>query len=199
MDSPPGVLVSGSAIGYYGDRGDEELPETAGPGDDFLADLCVEWEAAAAPAAEAGLRVPIIRTGIVLATEGGALDKVLPLFKLGLGGRLGSGEQYWSWITLADQVAAIRHLLEADVTGPVNLTAPGPVTNQEYTKTLGDVLGRATFLPVPKFGPKILLGGEATETFLYASQRCVPAVLAASGFEFAHPDLETGLRAVLGK
>ncbi len=199
LSSPPAVLVSGSAIGYYGDRADELLPETAGPGDDFLADLCVDWEAAAAPAVEAGIRVPIIRTGIVLTTEGGALDKFLPLFKLGLGGRLGSGKQWWSWITLDDEVAAIRHLLEADIDGPVNLTAPGPVTNQELTETLGEVLNRPTMVPVPRFGPKILLGGEATETFLYASQRCVPEALTASGFEFAHADVETGLRAVLGK
>ena len=199
LASRPEVFVSGSAIGYYGDRGDELLPETAGAGDDFLADLCEEWEAAAAPAAAAGIRVATIRTGIVLAPGGGALEKFLPLFKLGLGGRLGSGRQYWSWITLEDEVRAIRHLLDHEVSGPVNLTAPEPVTNQELTSTLGEVLNRPTLFPVPRFGPKLLIGGEATETFLYASQRCVPAALDGSGFEFRHQDIETGLRAVLDR
>lgn len=199
LATPPQVLVSGSAIGYYGERGDDLLPEDAGPGDDFLAELCVDWEAAAAPAAAAGIRLATIRTGIVLSADGGALDKLLPLFKLGLGGRLGSGDQWWSWITLEDEVRAIRHLLEHDVSGPCNLTAPEPTTNHGLTQTLGEVLHRPTLLPVPKLGPKLLIGSEATETFLYASQRCVPAALEASGFEFAHPDVETGLRAVLGK
>ena len=199
LDSPPGVLVSGSAVGYYGDRGDEELTEKSKAGDDFLADLCRDWEAAAAPAAAAGIRVVAIRTGIVLAPGGGALEKLLPLFKLGLGGRMGSGNQFWSWITIDDEVRAIRHLIDSQVSGPVNLTAPDPATNHRLTSTLGEVLHRPTFFPVPRFGPKILLGGEATETFLYASQRAYPKVLEADGFTFQHPELEDALRAVLGK
>jgi hypothetical protein len=199
LDAKPPVLVSGSAIGYYGDRGDEKLTEDSKAGDDFLADLCRDWEGAAAPAAAAGIRVATIRTGIVLAPGGGALTKLLPLFKLGLGGRLGSGRQYWSWITIDDEVRAIRHLLDHEVSGPVNLTAPAPATNQEITSALGEVLNRPTLVPVPRFGPKIILGGEATEAFLYASQRVFPTVLEASGFTFTQPDLESGLRAVLGK
>ncbi|HEY5696775.1 MAG TPA: TIGR01777 family oxidoreductase [Acidimicrobiales bacterium] len=199
LDAKPPVLVSGSAIGYYGDRGDEKLTEQSKAGDDFLADLCRDWEGAAAPAAAAGIRVATIRTGIVLAPGGGALEKLLPLFKLGLGGRLGSGRQYWSWITIDDEVRAIRHLLEHDVSGPVNLTAPEPATNQEITSTLGEVLNRPTLFPVPRFGPKLILGGEATETFLYASQRVYPTVLEADGFGFTHPELESALRAVLDR
>jgi uncharacterized protein (TIGR01777 family) len=199
LDAKPPVLVSGSAIGYYGDRGDEKLTEKSKAGDDFLADLCRDWEGAAAPAAAAGIRVATIRTGIVLAPGGGALEKLLPLFKLGLGGRLGSGRQYWSWITIDDEVRAIRHLLEHDVSGPVNLTAPEPATNQEITSTLGEVLNRPTLFPVPRFGPKLILGGEATETFLYASQRVYPKVLEADGFTFTHPDVESALRAILDK
>jgi len=199
LDAPPRVLLSGSAIGYYGNRGDERLTEESAPGDDFLAELCQAWEAAAEPAAAAGIRVVRLRTGIVLAPGGGALDKLLPLFKLGLGGRLGSGDQFWSWITLDDEVRAIRHLIDHDVSGPVNLTAPEPETNHTFTSTLGEVLHRPTIFPVPRFGPKILLGGEATETFLYASQRVFPKVLEGDGFAFTHPDLESGLRSVLGR
>ena len=197
LDDPPGVLVSGSAIGYYGDRGDEVLTEASGPGDDFLAQLCVDWEAAAAPAAEGGIRVALIRSGIVLAPGGGALAKLLPLFKLGLGGRMGSGHQYWSWISIEDEVRAIRHLIDGTAAGPVNLTAPEPATNQELTETLGQVLHRPTFLPVPGFGPKLLLGREATEAFLYASQRVQPTVLEQDGFAFTHRDLTSALRSVL--
>ena len=199
LDAPPRALLSGSAIGIYGDRGAEKLTEKSKPGDDFLAGLCVEWEAAAAPATDAGIRVALLRTGIVLAPGGGALEKLLPLFKLGLGGRLGSGDQFWSWITLDDEVRAIRHLIDAEVSGPVNLTAPEPETNHTITTTLGEILHRPTLLPVPRFGPKLILGGEATQAFLYASQRVYPKVLEADGFTFTHPDLESGLRAILGK
>jgi uncharacterized protein (TIGR01777 family) len=195
----PSVLVSGSAIGYYGDRADEVLTEASSAGDDFLAELCVDWEAAAAPAAEAGIRVALSRMGIVLAPGGGALAKLLPLFKLGAGGRMGSGRQWWSWITIDDAVGALRHLLDHDVTGPVNLVAPGTVTNQGLTEALGRVLHRPTLLPVPRFGPKLLIGGEAAATFLYASQRVAPTVLEAEGFTFAHEDVETALRSVLGR
>ena len=150
-------------------------------------------------ATAAGIRVALLRTGIVLAPGGGALEKLLPLFKLGLGGRLGSGDQFWSWITLEDEIRAIRHLIDAEVSGPVNLTAPEPETNHTLTRTLGEVLHRPTFFPGPRFGPKILLGGEATEAFLYASQRVYPKVLEADGFTFSHPDLESGLRSILAR
>src|SRR5262249_5323847 len=150
LQRPPQVLVSGSAVGYYGNRGADVLTEQATPGDDFPAQVCRAWEAAAAPAAEAGIRVATIRTGMVLAAHGGALHRTLLPFKLGLGGRIGSGEQYISWIALDDHVGAVRHLLTADsVTGPVNLTAPNPVTNAEFTHALGDALHRPTVLPTP--------------------------------------------------
>ncbi|MEZ5143544.1 MAG: TIGR01777 family oxidoreductase [Acidimicrobiales bacterium] len=199
LERKPAVLVSGSAIGYYGDRGDEVLTEASGPGDIFLSEVCVAWEAATGMAVEAGIRVPIVRTGIVLSADGGALAKTLPLFKAGLGGRMGSGTQWWSWISIDDEVAAIRWLLDHDVAGPVNLTAPAPVTNAEFTKVLGRVLGRPTVLPVPRFGPKLLLGGELAEQLLFASQRVQPTVLEDHGFTFAHRDLESALRAVLGR
>ena len=159
----------------------------------------MKWEEAAAPAVEAGLRVAYLRTGIVQSTEGGQLKKQLLPFKLGVGGRIGDGQQYVSWLTLADEVAAIRFLLDHDVAGPVNLTAPNPARNIEYTKALGTVLGRPTIFPVPTFALKLILGGEAAEALALSSQRVVPAVLGDAGFEFAHPDIEAGLRAVLGK
>lgn len=199
LDAPPRVLLSGSAIGIYGDRGAEKLTEKSKLGDGFLAGLCRDWETAAGPAAAAGIRTALLRTGIVLAPGGGALEKLLPLFKLGFGGRMGSGDQFWSWITLEDEVRAIRHLIDREVSGPVNLTAPAPETNHTLTSTLGEVLHRPTFFPVPRFGPKILLGAEATEAFLYASQRVYPKVLENDGFTFRHPDLESGLRSILGR
>ena len=137
------------------------------------------------------------RTGIVLADSGGALRKLLPLFKLGVGGRFGSGRQWMSWISLADELGAIEHLMASDVTGPVNLTAPGPVTNNEFVKTLGRVLHRPAVVPVPRFGPSLIVGREAAETLLYTGQRVLPKVLQSDGYEFAHPELETALRAVL--
>lgn len=197
LDHPPATLVSGSAIGYYGDRGDEVLTEQSSPGDLFLSEVCVAWERSTAAAAEAGIRVAIVRTGIVLDDEQGALPKLLPLFKAFLGGKMGSGDQWWSWITLADEVRAISWLLDADVEGPVNLTAPGTVTNAEFARTLGRVLGRPAALPVPSFGPKLLKGPELAQELLFASQRVAPAVLHANDFEFDHPDLESALRAVL--
>jgi uncharacterized protein (TIGR01777 family) len=197
--SPPSVFVNGSAIGWYGDRGDEPLDETSSPGSGFLADLCRRWEEATAPATGAGTRVVLIRTGIVLSADGGALAKQLPLFKLGLGGRFGSGRQWQSWITIDDEVAAVEHLLTADVHGPVNLTAPEPVTNATFTATLGRVLHRPAFLRIPSFGPKLLLGSELVETVLLSGQRVLPARLEASGFTFATPQLEGALRAVLGR
>ena len=199
-ENGPTVFLSGSAIGIYGSRGDEELSETSAAGDGFLADICVQWEAATSAAEAAGVRVAHLRTGIVLSAEGGALKKQLPLFKFGLGGKMGSGDQWQSWISIDDEVAAITHLLTAGTSGPVNLTAPKPVTNAEFTKALGEVLHRPTILPIPKFGPKLLLGGELAHNLLFTGQKVLPAVLNADdGFTFRHPDLTTALQALLGK
>ena len=198
-DRKPSVVLSGSAIGWYGPRGDEELTESSSPGSTFLADLCVQWEAATEPASAAGVRTAHLRTGIVLTPAGGALKKQLPLFRFGLGGSFGNGRQWQSWISLDDEVGAIIHLLTADVEGPVNLTAPNPVTNKEFTKTLGKVLGRPTVLPIPSFGPKLLLGGELADALLFTGQRVLPSKLTASGYTFTHPTLEVALRALLGR
>jgi uncharacterized protein (TIGR01777 family) len=197
LEPQPSVLVSGSAIGYYGERGDEVLTESSGPGDDPLARLCVDWEAATAPAADAGIRVATIRTGIVLTTAGGALPKLLPLFKLGLGGKMGSGRQWWSWITLRDEVDAIVWLLTHDLAGPVNLTAPAPVTNAELTKALGAQLHRPTVLTVPKFGPGLVVGRELAQALLFTSQRVQPSALIAAGFAFSDPELPAALASIL--
>ena len=199
LDAKPAVLISGSAIGYYGDRGDETLTEQSAAGDDFLASICVPWEAEAQPVVDAGIRLATIRTGIVLSTEGGALPKMLPLFKLGLGGPYGSGRQWWSWITLTDEVAAIRHLIDHDVRGPVNLTAPRPVPERDLAKALGRALHRPSLLPVPRFGPKLVVGAELAEALLFTSAKVLPTVLEASGFTFAHPDLDAALPAVLAR
>lgn len=198
-DDGPRVLLSGSTIGFYGDRGDEILDETSTSGDGFLAEICRRWESATEPAEQAGVRVAHLRTGIVLSPRGGALKKMLPLFKLGLGGRFGDGRQWMSWITLTDEVRAIEHLLTSEVAGPVDLTAPNPVTNADFAATLGDVLGRPTIFPVPRFGPKLLLGGELADALLFDGQRVQPAVLLADGFGFDHADLAVGLRAELGR
>lgn len=199
LDQKPAVLLSGSAIGWYGSRQDELLDETSGTGTGFLSDLCRRWEAETAPAEAAGVRVAHLRTGIVLSPKGGALKKQLPLFKLGLGGRFGSGTPWQSWISIDDQLGAISHLLTADIAGPVNLTAPNPVTNAEFTKILGKVLNRPAFLPIPTFGPKLLLGGELADALLFTGQRVLPKVLLASGFAFQHPTLDSALRALLRK
>ncbi|MGY6499730.1 MAG: TIGR01777 family oxidoreductase [Acidimicrobiales bacterium] len=199
LENPPEVLVSGSGIGYYGDRADEVLTENSGPGDDFLAEVCVAWETSSQLAAAAGIRTVNIRTGIVLDAAGGALAKQLLPFKLGIGGRLGSGTQWQSWISLDDQVGAIVHLLTAEVSGPVNLVAPEPVTNNEFTKTLGRVLGRPTLLPIPTFAPALLYGRELVESLLLVSQRVSPTVLTTSGYEFRHRTLEPALRDILDR
>jgi hypothetical protein len=199
LTRPPAVLVSGSAIGFYGDRGDEELTESSAAGDLFLSEVCVEWERAAQPAIDAGIRVAFSRTGIVLDAHGGALPKLLPLFKLGVGGRMGSGRQWWSWISIDDQVRALQWLLTNDVEGPVNLVAPGSVTNTEFSKTLGRVLHRPSAFPVPAFGPRLLRGAELADELLFASQRVRPDVLSGAGFTFDHPDLTAALRAVLDR
>lgn len=180
----PRVFLSGSAIGYYGDRGDEVLSESSAPGDGFLSEVCQVWEAATAPAASAGIRTVCLRTGIVLSAKGGALRKQLLLFRLGLGGRMGSGRQWTSWITLDDEVRAIVHLLGSSLAGPVNLVAPEPATNAQFARSLGRALKRPAVLPVPKFAPRLLLGREMADELLFASQRVVPAKLEADGFTF---------------
>ncbi len=193
---PPTIFLSGSAIGFYGDTGDTSVDERSAGGDGFLADVCRAWEDAAAPA-ESATRVVLLRTGIVLSAKGGALKKQLPLFKLGLGGRFGSGKQWQSWISIDDEVGAIIHLLTADVTGPVNLTAPNAVTNAQFAKALAHALHRPSLLPIPAFGPKLLLGGELADALLFDGQRVLPTVLQHSDFTFEHPTLDGALRAVL--
>jgi uncharacterized protein (TIGR01777 family) len=193
----PAVLLSASAIGIYGDRGDEVLTENSTVGTGFLADLCVGWEAATAPAAAAGIRVAHLRTGIVLSDHGGALKKQLPLFKLGLGGRIGSGRPWQSWVSLDDEVGAILHLLSSQRSGAVNITAPNPVTQAEFVKELGRALHRPTVLPIPSFGPKLLLGGELVDNLLLSGQRVLPEVLLADGYAFQHPTLAAALDALL--
>ena len=199
LEQPPGVLVSASAIGFYGDRGDESLDESSSGGRDFLADVCRRWEAAADAARDAGIRVAHPRTGVVLSQSGGALAEMLPFFRLGLGGRIGSGRQWVSWITLHDEVEALLWLLTADVEGPVNLTAPEPVTNRQLTAALGQALRRPTLLPTPKPALWARLGRELTEALLYSSTRVEPAVLQHGGFRFAHPNITTALNAVLSQ
>ncbi|MBT8213321.1 MAG: TIGR01777 family oxidoreductase [Acidimicrobiia bacterium] len=193
------MLLSSSAIGYYGDRGSDVLEEPEPPGDDFLARVCVEWEAATEPAAEAGARVVCLRTGIVLDEDGGALGRMLMPFKFGLGGRLGAGDQWWSWITVIDTVRAIEHLLTSQLEGAVNLTAPEPVTNVEYTRILGDVLERPTVIPTPRLALNALLGKQLAEALLFTSARVIPSRLAEDGFEFSHPELPEALDALLNQ
>lgn len=195
----PRVFLSGSAIGIYGARGDESLSETGSEGTGFLADVCRDWEAAAAPAISAGIRTVFLRTGIVLSPKGGALKKQLPLFKLGLGGKFGNGKQWQSWISIDDEVNAIIHLLTSNLSGPVNLTAPTPVTNSDFTKTLASIVSRPALLPIPSFGPKLLLGGELADALLFTGQRVTPNALQSDGYVFAHPTLDVALRALLKK
>ncbi len=197
LNRPPSVLLSGSAIGVYGDTGDREVDETAAFGSDFLASVCIDWEAAASPAVEAGIRTVLLRTGIVLTPDGGALGKQLGFFKAGLGGKSGSGRQWMSWISLDDEIAATEFLLTADVHGPVNLTAPHAVTNASFAKTLGSVLHRPTTM-IPMIGPRLLLGRELADSLLLTSTRVAPAALEAAGFTFGHPDLDGALRSLLG-
>lgn len=200
LPRPPRVLVSASGTGYYGSRGDERLDEDSGPGTGFLAEVCREWEAAAAPAREAGVRVVSLRTGIVLAAEGGALAKMLLPFRLGVGGKVGSGKQWLSWISLPDVVAVVRFAIESsELRGPVNTAAPGVVTNEEFTRTLGRVLGRPTLFTVPAVALRLALGRDMADDTLLASQRTVPGKLQRAGFHFRHPELEGALRAALGR
>ena len=199
LPAPPGVMVSMSAVGYYGSRGDEVLTEESPPGADFLAGVCREWEAAAEPARGAGIRVVHPRLGIVLSTEGGALGATLPIFKLGGGGKIGDGKQWWSWISLDDVVGAIVHAIENEaVRGPVNVGSPAPATNAQYTKILGKVLGRPTVLPLPAPAARLMLG-EVADALLLASQRMEPLKLKETGYAFRHPGLEGALRHLLGR
>ena len=199
LSRKPSVFLSGSAIGIYGARNDEQLTEVSTHGTGFLAEVCEQWEAAAKPAVDAGVRTVYLRTGIVLSPKGGALKKLLPLFKLGVGGKFGNGKQWQSWISIDDEIGAIEYLLTANVSGAVNLTAPNPVTNAEFTKVLASVLKRPAIVPVPTFAPKILLGGELADALLFTGQRVIPAALNASGYAFKHTTLESALRSLLSK
>jgi len=196
LEKKPAVLVSGSAVGFYGACGDEEVTEDTAAGTGFLAEVCSAWEQAAQPAADAGIRLVWLRTGVVMAEEGGALAKMLPAFKMGVGGPMGSGRQYLPWIALADHVRAIRHCIDSDLSGPVNATAPNPVPQREFASTLGRVLRRPAFAPAPAFALKLLLGQMADEALL-TGQRVVPKALLASGFEFEFGKLEPALRSML--
>lgn len=193
----PSVMVSASAVGFYGDCGDRILREDSPPGNDFLASVCREWEQATEPASKAGIRVVHLRTGIVLAKEGGALAKMLLPFKMGVGGRIGSGRQYMSWIDLEDEVGVILHCLGRDsVRGPVNSVGPSPVTNAEFTKALGRALSRPTIFPLPAFMARVMLG-EMADALLLSSQRVEPAKIQSAGFRFQHTNLEQTLRRIL--
>jgi uncharacterized protein (TIGR01777 family) len=194
---PPPKLLAASAIGYYGDRGDELVTEESAPGEDFLAHVARDWEAATAAATRAGIRVINMRNGVVLTPTGGALAKMLPAFRLGLGGPVGSGHQYLSWIALDDMINAITHLLtKPDLVGPVNMTAPAPVTNREFAKALGKVLGRPAVVTVPAFALRMAFGSEGA-AMLQSGQRVLPARLLASGFSFSLQDVEHALRFLL--
>jgi uncharacterized protein (TIGR01777 family) len=196
VEHRPRVLVSASAIGWYGDTGDRIVDETAPAGTGFLADVVRAWEGASQVAVESGIRVVNPRTGLVVAKSGGAWARMFPLFKLGLGGKLGNGRQYWSWISLRDEVCALQFLLEQEhLSGPVNLTGPKPVTNAEVTKVMGQVLGRPTLLPAPEFALKAALGEFSTEVL--GSTRVVPAVLENAQFRFQDPTIESAIRTAL--
>lgn len=199
LKQPPRALLSASAIGYYGSQGDRILTEDGAPGSDFLAGVCREWEAATEPATQRGIRVLLLRFGVILTPKGGALSKMLAPFQFGVGGRLGSGRQYMSWVTLDDVVGVIKHaLLDETISGPVNVVAPHPVTNYEFTKTLGRVLSRPTIFPVPAFAIRLAFG-EMGDAALLGSTRVEPARLKESGYAFRHPELEGALRQMLKK
>ncbi|MER5942798.1 TIGR01777 family oxidoreductase [Streptomyces sp. NPDC001928] len=193
----PRVFVNGSAIGYYGETGERAVDESAPAGEGFLPSMCVEWEAAAAPAQEAGVRTVFPRTGLVVAREGGAWGRLFPLFKAGLGGRMGDGRQYWSFVSLHDEVAAIRHLMDTEgLSGPFNVTAPQPLTNREITEAMGRVLRRPTLFAVPAPVLRTVLGEMAGDVL--GSQRVLPKRLLESGFTFAFPEIEGAIRAAAG-
>jgi hypothetical protein len=199
LAQPPRVLISASAIGDYGNRGEEIMREESAPGSDFLARVCREWEAATEPAAQKGIRVVMLRFGVIFSGKGGALAKMLTPFKLGVGGKLGSGRQYMSWITLDDVIGVINHaLVNENLRGPVNVVAPNAVTNYDFTKTLGRVLSRPTLFPVPAFAIRLAFG-EMGDAALLSSTRVEPARLKESGYTFQHPELESALRQMLKK
>jgi uncharacterized protein (TIGR01777 family) len=195
----PKVLLAGSAIGYYGESVEDTFTETSPMGTGFLAEVCEAWESSAAPAQADGTRLVFLRTGIVLSPNGGALKKLAPIYKFGLGGKMGSGKQWQSWIHIDDEVNAIVHLLTSDVVGPVNLTAPNPVPQAGFADTLGEVLNRPTFMFTPKFAPKLVLGGELADNLLFNGQNVLPVVLENDGFTFEHPMLDGALRDLVGK
>lgn len=198
LSAPPKALISASAIGYYGDRGDELLTETSAPGNDFLAGVCVEWEKATEHAREKGVRVVNTRFGIILDKEGGALAKMLTPFRMGIGGRIGDGKQWMSWIALDDVIGALQFsLTNESMNSPVNFVAPNPVRNAEFTKTLGSVLSRPTIFPIPEFGVRLAFG-EMADALLLSSQKVEPQKLEASGFQFRYPHLEQALKTILG-
>lgn len=200
LDPRPRVVVSASAVGIYGDRGDEVLTEDSALGDGFPAFVCKEWEAATSPATEAGIRVVNLRSAVVLSRRGGALARQLPLFKTGLGGRLGDGKQWFSWISIRDEVRAILHLLEStEVAGPVNCASPNPVTNAQFTRCLAAALHRPAVAVVPRFVLRLALGRALADEFVLSSLRVAPAHLERSGFVFEHPTLEGALTSVLGR
>ncbi len=196
LSRPPKVLVSASAIGFYGDRGEEILTEDSSVGTGFLPEVCQAWESSCSPAVARGIRVANLRFGVVLSPQGGALKKMLLPFKLGLGGKIGSGRQWWSWVSLADGVGAVRHVLSTDsLSGPINVTAPTPVTNDVFTKELGRALHRPTLFPLPAFAAKLVLG-EMAEALLLASARVEPKKLLASGYVFQTPTLKAAFDAL---
>jgi len=198
LSARPPVLISASAVGFYGDRGDEELTEESPSGDGFLAEVCRAWEAAARLAADGGIRTVLLRTGIVLSRHGGAWGKQLPLFRIGLGGRMGRGDQYRSWITLDDEIGAVLHgLTDEGLSGPVNATAPEPATDAELAKAIGAVLHRPTVMVVPATALRVVLGSEMAEELVLGGQRVLPRALESAGYSFAHPRLDDAVRAVL--
>lgn len=207
LDNRPRLLVNASAVGYYGDRGDTELTETDAPGDGFFPDLVVAWEGATASASQAGIDVALLRSGIVLSPDGGALGRLLaPLgptwfspYRWGIAGPVGRGRQYWSWITLRDETRAILHVIDEGITGPVNLTAPEPVTHKAFVRALGRALRRPTVVPIPPFIVKLLIGRELAEATVLEGQRVLPAALLGTGFEFETTDVEAGLREALDR
>jgi uncharacterized protein (TIGR01777 family) len=196
-EARPRIFISGSAIGFYGDRGQQVLREDSPPGHGFLPEVCMEWEAATEVAQAAGIRTVHLRTGVVLSRKGGALEKMLPPFKMGLGGKLGSGSQWFSWIAVGDMVGGIHHILGNNaMTGPVNMVAPNAATNLEFTKTLASVLSRPAIFPVPAFAARLAFG-EMADALLLASQRVEPAQLKSTGYAFLYPDLRGALEALL--
>lgn len=196
VDKNVALFLSGSAIGYYGSRGDTKMDESSEPGDGFLAELTVAWEAAALPAETAGIPTAFARTALVLGADGGSFPRMLLPFKVGIGGPIGSGQQWWSWISLRDEVRAIMHIIEKEITGPVNLAAPEPILNRDFARELGDAVHRPSFFPAPAFGLRTLLGGEFADEVLLASQRVIPRALEESGFEYLDGDLAATLRRI---